>query len=42
MLQLASNLSEAIGDLEHILSVTLPKPKVSMLDAPTQKSFAHH
>jgi two-component system sensor histidine kinase RpfC len=27
MVQLVDNLSEAIGDLEHILTITLPKPE---------------
>ncbi|WP_319411975.1 ATP-binding protein [uncultured Cohaesibacter sp.] len=42
MLRLAANLNEAIGDLEHILSVTLPKPELSDAAAGRTKRIVNH
>ena len=42
MVQLAANLSEAITDLEHILSVSLPKPEAVQQSSHQKEMIVNH
>ena len=42
MVQLAANLSEAITDLEHILSVSLPKPEAARQSSYQKELIVNH